>query len=845
MGRKSKATKRRSPPIPPLPERHEEAAPSTIQKCVEEAAPVAQENHVAFSKHFFSRNPWLFAAALFAVVFLAYKPAWRGDFIWDDNAHVTRPELQSLHGLYRIWFDFGATLQYYPLLHSAFWLEHKLWGDTTLGYHIMNLSLHVLAALLVAMLLRKLAIPGAWLAAAIFALHPVQVESVAWITELKNLLSAVFYLGAAIAYIHFDQKRQLRWYFVAFGLFVLALASKTVTGTLPAALLVVFWWQRGTLSWKKDVLPLAPFFLLGACAGMITARWEVEMNRCVGPEFDLTSTERILIAGRAAWFHLGKLLWPVNLAFIYPLWHIDSADWRQYLFPLAAAAMLAALWAIRRRTRAPLAAVLLFGGTLVPVLGFFNLYTFRYSFVANHYQYLASLGIIALFSAGATMLLKRLGGPRRVLGQLGCVGLLTALTVLTWRQSLIYADNETLYQTTIDQNPDCSLAYSNLGLFLFSRGQTDQAIADYQKALEIKPDLYEAHNNLGFALAARGQIDEAIAHYRKALESRPNLVEGHHNLGLALVARGQFDEAIAHYRKALELKPDGGVHHNLASALADSGQLDEAIEHYRKALEFRPDVMETYSKLGKALISQGRVNEAIAIHQQALKFRPDLIDSYNNLGQALFSAGRVEEAITNYRKALEIEPRQARALNNLGLAFAANGKFEEATSHYRKALEIMPDYFEAHYNFGLALAECDQFDEAIAHYRKALEIMPNSVDALDKLGYALFAKGRVDEAIGQYRRAVEIKPNYAEGHHNLGFALASHGQVDEAIAHYRKALEISPNYFDAHYHLGIALAGRGQKDQALEHFQKALDLASTRKDKALANEIRDQINKVR
>ena len=288
------------------------------------------------------------ALALAAAVFLAYQPAWQGGFIWDDDAHV-RPELQSWNGLCRIWCDLKATQQYYPLLHSAFWLEHRLWGDATLGYHLVNIALHVVAALLVAVILRRLKVPGAYLAAAIFALHPVHVESVAWITELKNTLSAVFYLSAALVYLRFDHSREKASYFLAFGLFVLGLLSKTVTATLPAALLVVFWWQRGRLSWRRDVLPLLPFFALGAAAGVFTALVERKLGGAEGAAFDFTIVERCLIAGRAIWFYLGKLFWPADLIFIYPRWHVSQAVWWQYLFPLAALLLLAGLWAIRRR----------------------------------------------------------------------------------------------------------------------------------------------------------------------------------------------------------------------------------------------------------------------------------------------------------------------------------------------------------------------------------------------------------------------------------------------------------------------------------------------------------------
>ena len=315
---------------------------------------------------FLRRKHWLFAAGLAAAVFLAYQPAWHGGFLWDDDAHVVRPDLQSWHGLCRIWFDPGATQQYYPLVHSAFWLEYRLFGDATLGYHLANILLHVAAALLVALILRRLEVPGAYLAAAIFALHPIEVESVAWISELKNTLSAVFYLSAAAVYLRFDERRKMPWYFVALLLFVLGLLRKTVTATLPAALLVVFWWQRGRLSWRRDVLPLLPFFSLGAAAGLVTAWVERTIGGAQGTAFNFTIVERCLIAGQAVWFYLGKLVWPADLIFIYPRWHVSQAVWWQYLFPLAALVLLAVCWRLRRRWRGPLAGLLFFAGTLFP-----------------------------------------------------------------------------------------------------------------------------------------------------------------------------------------------------------------------------------------------------------------------------------------------------------------------------------------------------------------------------------------------------------------------------------------------------------------------------------------------
>jgi protein O-mannosyl-transferase len=496
---------------------------------------------------------WLAALALTLAVFLAYQPTWQGGFIWDDDAHV-RPQLQSWDGLCRIWCDPKATQQYYPFVHSAFWLEFRLWGDATLGYHLVNISLHVAAALLAAVILRRLKVPGAYLAAAIFALHPVHVESVAWITELKNSLSAVFYLSAALVYLRFDQSRKIPWFGLALGLFALGLLTKTVTATLPAALLVVFWWQRGRLSWRRDVLPLLPFFALGAVAGVVTALVERKLGGAVGAAFDFTIVERCLIAGRAIWFYLGKLFWPADLIFIYPRWHVSQTVWWQYLFPAAAILLLAGLWAIRRRWRGPLAALLFFVGTLFPGLGFCNVYPFIYSFVADHFQYLASLGIIALVSAGAAMLLARW----RLWGQWPayciCGALLLVLATRTWAQCCMYSDIDQLYLTTIQRNPDCWMAYLNLGQVLGSRGRLDEAMGCYANAIRIKPDCQMAHLDLGEALARCHRPNDAIAEYHAALAIDPDYAEAHYNLGNALTVLGRLPEAVAEYRKAIAIR---------------------------------------------------------------------------------------------------------------------------------------------------------------------------------------------------------------------------------------------------------------------------------------------------
>jgi tetratricopeptide (TPR) repeat protein len=589
-----------------------------------------------------SRTP-LAAVLLVCCTVVAYWPALQGGLLWDDAAHVTRPGLRSLDGLWRIWFELGATQQYYPLLHSAFWIEHRLWGDAMLGYHLTNVFLHAAAAFLVMLIMRRLGLAGALPAALVFALHPVCVESVAWVSEQKNTLSAVFGLSAVLLYLSFDQSRRRSQYFLASALFVMALLSKTVTATLPAILLVVLWWRQGRLDWKRHVRPLLPWFALGAAAGLLTAWVERKFIGAEGPEFALTLVERFLVAGRAVWFYLGKLVWPADLMFFYPRWHVTSAEWWQYLYPLGAAAALAALCLLARKRRGPLAGALIFGGALFPALGFFSAYPFVYSYVADHFQYVASLGIIVPVVSGLASLVRP--GTRR-LAAVGACAVLAALGALTWQQCGMYRDIETLFQETLKRNPECWAAHYNLGVLIAETpGRTEEAIQHYREATRLKPDYAMAHYNLALALSQTpDRLPEAIAEYRAALRIDPNDARAHNNLGLALSKLpGQMPEAIAEYQAALRIDPDSAeAHNNLGIALLlTPGRGSEAIPHFQAALRVKPDSAEIHNNLGSAFsLAPGRIEEAIEEYRIALRLQPDYPDASYNLDMALAKSRR-------------------------------------------------------------------------------------------------------------------------------------------------------------------------------------------------------------
>jgi tetratricopeptide (TPR) repeat protein len=754
----------------------------------------------------FLRSGALTALLLLGAALLAYMPVWHAGFIWDDDGHVTRADLRSLGGLWRIWFEPGATQQYYPLLHSAFWLEHRMWGDAPLGYHLANVALHALAAFLLYRLLRRLSLPGALFAAFAFVLHPVCVESVAWVSEQKNTLSAVLCLAAALAYLRFDALRRPAWYAAAIALFGLSLATKTVTATLPAAILVLLWWRRGRFSWRADVAPLAPFFLMGGAAGLVTAWVERTYIGASGAAFEFGILDRLLVAGRALWFYLGKVLWPENLVFIYPRWSVDASAAWQYLFPAAAATVLAALFALRGRSRGPLAAALLFAGTLFPALGFINVYPFVYSFVADHFQYLAAAVALSGIAAAIASPAARLPGPAR--GALGALGacVVLALGWLTYQQCASYADAETLWRTTIARNPSCWMAYENLGGVYMKANQVDKAVPQFRKALDLNPDDAEAMNELGVATMEEGQSDEAIALFIRALEAAPNNAETHINLGMALLQKGQVENAANHFQHAAQIDPrNASARKDLAAAYLQAGQWADAVAQYQRAAEIEPDNAETLYGLGSALARAGRQDEAMAQFRRVVTLDDSHARAHFSLALGLMNGGKTDDAVAHLRRAIEIDPGYAEARDILGNALLLQGRTDEAASSIMAALAAKPGDAQIQNDAGAILARKGMADDAIAHYRRALEISPSFSTARVNLGNLFLQDGRASEAAAEYAQALETDPNDAHLRNNLGIALARDGRVQEAAAQFQKAVDIDPGYAEARRNLALVL----------------------------------------
>lgn len=696
-----------------------------------------------------TRRPlWQYAVlyfAIFGVLLLVYQPVLHGGRLWDDDAHLTREGFKSLAGLWRIWFEPGSTQQYYPVVHSAFWVMAHLFGDSTVAYHVMNVALHSLSAVLVAIILDSLGIPGSICTAVLFAVHPVHVESVAWMTELKNTLSGVLCLSALLVYLQYSDTRKALTYLLSLVLFVLALLSKSVTATLPAVILVIAWLREGHVDLRRDVRPLIPFFCLGVAMGIVTTLVERTFVGASGTGFELSVIQRCLIAGRAVCFYLSKLLWPANLIFIYPRWQPNAAQSWQYAFPVAVLVLLGLFWAIRSWSRAPFAALLMYCLVLAPALGFVNVYPFKFSFVADHFQYLASVAILAFASASIFWPLRERLSPPWIAAIVVLVGALP-LALVTRAQSREYADAATLYAATIRKNPQAWLAYNNRAMLALegnpSADDFRRAVGDFEQALAIAPNEPTVRFNLGTALHKLQRYDDALTHLRVAVQVDPDYTDAWGNIGAALQQSGRFADALEPYQRALKLKPDlEWVRYNTSVVLLDLGRTDEAaaaiagVRTTQASMQHRLLLAETF-------LMQGHYKRAIDEYQLALRVGPLPAEALNHLGYALLQERRPAEAEQVLRLSIAAQTDSAAAYSNLGNALQQLGRLDESLGAYRLALASPggSQQPETHNDFGVALARAGRIDDAIVEFRAAVRLNPRYQAARDNLERALVRK---------------------------------------------------------------------------------------------------------
>ncbi len=703
---------------------------------------------------------WL--AVVLAIVTIAlYWPVHGYDFINFDDVDYVRANPPVLAGLTlaSVRWAFTSLLGSFwiPLTWLSFMLDSQLYGTGAGGYHVTNALLHVASSVLLFEILRRATgqpWPSAFVAG-LFALHPLHVESVAWVTERKDVLSTLFLFLTLAAYGAYAARPTMRRYLLTLLVFVLGLMAKPMLVTLPILLLAVDLWPLDRFPrtpLRRLLVEKIPFLVLSVPAAIVTMSSGGHLD-VSAPLAGVPIGPRLLNACENYVVYLVRTIWPSGLCVLYP--EYDAPAWRAVLAGLALAA--ATVLALRMARRRPyvIAGWVWYLVALAPLVGMVRIGHFA---TADRFTYIPLIGIFTLVAWTANELATT--HRRRVVALTAAAAVLLGATVAARVQLGYWRDPVTLFERTIAVTGPNFVVQYLLGLALVDRGRTDEAMARYAEALRIRPGYVNALTSFGVLLFESGKVDEAIAHYQMALRGDPR---------------------------------DVFAHGNLANALLRQGRTSEALAHYEEALRIRPDVAETHNGYGKALAALGRAQEAIAQYSTAVRLKPDYADGHNNLANALADRGAVDEALAHYAEALRIVPTHVTARANLGRFLAEHGRFDDAIVQYREALRVEPDDARLHVDLGNALAAVGKLGDAVPHFADAVRIDPRYAGAHNNLANALVMLGRVDEGVTHYTEALRLDPQYAEAHRNLGMVLREQGRIDEARRHFDDALRINPD----------------------------------------------------
>ena len=719
--------------------------------------------------HKFQQNA-LPLLAFLAAIFVFYFPALSGEFIWDDVILSEEEAIHNWSGLWSIWFapsEIVREKHYWPMTYTTFWLEHKLFGLSPIGYHIVNCILYFTNVVLIWRLLLRLEVPGAWAISMLFTVHPLHVESVAWVIEQKSLLSALFYLGSVHVWLRFRESPNSKTYALALGLYVLGLLSKSIVVTLPATLLVLLWWKQERVT-AQDVMRVLPFFIVGFVVTLGDYLFYVSLRES---ELAYSFLERTLIAAQSVWFYVGKLLWPANLIVIYPHWNVSVGNLVAWLCVAATVGVLILLWSCRSRIgKGPLAGIVFFIITLSPILGFMDYGYMQHSFVADRYQYLAGLGLIAVLVGGAVHAMQSQITSFRPVFRGAFAVLVIGLGALTWRQAAIYQEGIVFFRHITTHNPVAYNAYYNLGSVLFEAGRYEESYEASLKATEFQPDKSLAHANVAGALIEMERYGEAEESIRRAVELDPQSDVAWQNYGSLHFRQQRYEEAVVAYQKAIDLGADStSVYINIADSYYELGHhtqnmelIDRASTYLQRILKLAGDSPETLLIAADALREQKQYAKAIKIYKKILAIDFNFAKAYAGMGDALFRLERYEEAIESLKRSIELHSIPSSTIIPLIL-------MGESSSKLGRSLD------------------------ATQYYERAVELGSQNVNALGHLATVRFQEKRYEEALRLFRSARDSRPELAQTHANIGAILYHLGRFEEAARSYETALSLDPN----------------------------------------------------
>ncbi|MDB6058577.1 MAG: ogt, partial [Verrucomicrobiales bacterium] len=644
--------------------------------------------------------------AILISVVVAFWPAFSAGFVWDDDSVLTGNPLMR-GPLHLLWFS-TQPVDYFPVTYSSLWLEWRLWGMNPLGYHVTNILLHAASAVLLWRLFLRLRFPAAWLPALLFAVHPVNVESVAWIAERKNVLAMFFYVLTAWAFVIFAQTRNKRFYLLSIATFALSLLAKPAAVAWPIIAFALLWFVKRNetgkasetnsqkLSFADALKTTAPFFATAAVLSVV-AVW-FQTYRAIGPDLihHNTVAHRIAMAGGAVWFYLWKALVPFPVMFVYPQWKIDTHSLVAFVPVLALVAIAAVLWTFRKSWGKPLLFALgYFVLLLLPVLGLVDIYFQRFSYVADHWQYFALPAVLVVVAFALVKLkVEKIIGPVLVI----------ALAAVSYGHTRTFHDSEILWTRTLEKNPDCWLALNNLAVLRYQAGKVQDAVNLNNKSLAVHPDQPEAHTALGIICLDAGKLDDAESQLRAALQINPSYETAHFNLAGVYRARGLLAEAIAEYREAIRLTPGyAAAHNNLGCLLAVAGKPDEAIRELRLCLTLDPNYADALSNLGSMLNDQHHPDEALPLLRKATALNSRGADGHLNLGNSLLALNKVADAQSEYMAALQLNSSLTLARFGVANCLLRSGQLDDAAKLYKQVIDAEPRNAESHFQLATIL----------------------------------------------------------------------------------------------------------------------------------------------
>ncbi|MDM8551656.1 tetratricopeptide repeat protein [Desulfobacterales bacterium HSG2] len=741
-----------------------------------------------------------------------------------------------------------------PLTWLSHMLDCHLYGLNAGMHHWTSLMIHIANSLLLFFVFRRMTgeIRKSAFMAALFALHPLNVDSVAWVAERKNVLSTFFWILTMLAYVRYTEQTGLSRYIQLVSAFSLGLMTKPMLVTLPFALLLLDYWPLGRLSvvscqssvvscqssvvsrQSSVLLEKIPLFVLSAVSVGISSLSLQHYDNVTSTHF-APMTLRIENALVSYIAYLWKMIWPRNLSVYYP-YPETVPVWQT----LGAVILLVgiSLLIIRKLRQMPYLTTgwLWYLGTLVPVSGLMQ--TGLWPAMADRWAYIPLIGIFAMIAWGVPQALANLTSAqigKRQSAKKGLVIISTAVILILMTVSRMqvrhWADSITLFRHAIDVTSDNYVAHNHLGGALAARGKFDEAITHYSESLRINPGYLRALNNLGLVLAKQDKTDEAISLYSRILQTNPAYMPAHINMGLALSKQNRITEAIGHYSQALDLEPDHFLaHKNMGILLLNIGKYEKGIIHFQEALRAMPNHADVHHHLARAhnnlgidFANQGKTGEAIRHFSKALRSDATYAEAYYNMGVALANQGRTGEAIRYYSEALALTPDDAEIHNNMGVALLGMGNIRDATRHFQNALQKNPDHAEARGNLKKALTAQENFDKAVTIIQEKLEIAPENPELYHELGNLYRKHGQTDAATEQYQKALSVRPDFADSLHSLAIMYAMKGKYDQAISLLKKETELRPDHAETYYSVASIYARQNKTEQSVNWLKKAIE----------------------